>query len=118
MEHRPLWKTEKTASLVHALVAEFLVRESGGQSLITVTDIEVSPDRRRARVYLSVLPETMETRAVEFANRQKREVKEYVRTHSRMRAVPSLEFVLDQGEKNRQRIDELLHEDERETKSR
>ena len=81
--------------------------------MITVTDTQLSPDRKRALVFISVLPETMEARALEFVERQRNEIKDYIRSHSRMRAAPHLEFVIDTGEKNRQRIDQLLHEDQR-----
>lgn len=107
------WKTEKTTSLVKGLVAEFLGREAGAQSLITVTDMQLSGDRKRATVFISVLPPEMETRAMEFANRKRKEIKEYVQAHSRMRSAPHMEFVIDLGEKHRQRIDEILREEEK-----
>lgn len=110
------WKTEKTTSLVKELVAEFLGREAGAQSLITVTDLQMSSDRKRALVFLSIFPDAMAQRAIEFANRKRSEIKEHIRSKSRMRMAPHLEFVLDTGEKNRQRIDEILHEDQRERK--
>lgn len=110
------WKTEKTTSLVRSLVAEFLGREAGAQSLITVTDMQLTSDRKRALVFISVLPEAMEQRALEFVKRQESSIRDHVRKNSRMRAAPRLEFVIDTGEKNRQRIDELLHEDERRNK--
>lgn len=113
MINPPRYKTEKTASLVKNLVAEFLGRESAGPALITVTDMKVSNNRKNSLVFISVFPRDHEKRVLDFAMRKRTEITKYVREKSKMRAVPHLEFVIDEGEKNRQRVDELLHEEER-----
>ena len=113
MDTQPRWKTEKTASLVKGLVAEFLARESQGPGLITVTDIQMSNDRKSALVFLTVLPVEFEAPVLDFAKRKSGEIADYVRSKSRMRVIPFLNFVIDIGEKNRQRIDEILHKEER-----
>ena len=58
----------------------------------------------------TVFPETMEKTALEFAKRKRGELKQFVIDNSRIGFVPQLDFAIDLGEKNRQKIDQLLNE--------
>ena len=57
--------------------AMFFTRESNGTSLITVTRADVSPDLKNATVYISVLPESAEQKALEFAKRNRTRSEEH-----------------------------------------
>lgn len=103
-------KHEKTASLLKDLAGDFFARESSGPALVTVTHIELSPTRREAKVFLSVLPREHEAAVIGFSERHLRDFGEHIRSRSRMRLVPRFTFHIDEGEKHRQRIDELLNE--------
>jgi ribosome-binding factor A len=102
------WKKEKTISLIKRLAAEYLERAASEGALVTVTDATISPDRKRATIYLSVLPESEEKRVFESVKRKLSDIREYVGKHARMRVLPFIEVEIDEGEKNRQKIDELL----------
>lgn len=93
-------------TLQHA-AAEFLAREANRNALITVTRAEVSDDRKRGIIFITVLPESYEESAVEFANRNRTEFSKFFEKRVRGMRVPQVEFVIDRGEKNRQRLDEL-----------
>ncbi|OGZ13474.1 MAG: hypothetical protein A2942_01380 [Candidatus Lloydbacteria bacterium RIFCSPLOWO2_01_FULL_50_20] len=101
-------KEEKLLFHLKDLAGEFLNRHSNRTSLITVTNVILSPDLKRANILLSVLPKNSEHTAVLFANRLRPEFKEYLKKHSRMRVLPQVTFLPDLGEQNRQRIEELL----------
>jgi len=101
------FKTEKITELYRELAADFLQRESNGTSLITVTRVVLSPNKKSADILLSVLPEDKEEIALEFANRQIDDFIAYVKEKARLRSLPFFKFDLDKGEKNRQKIDEL-----------
>jgi len=90
------------------LAADFFARESNRESLITVTRADISPDLMSAMVYFSVFPETMEKGALDFAKRARTDFREYLKTKSVLKFLPSIDFALDYGEKNRQRVDEAL----------
>lgn len=92
--------------LVH-LAAEFIVRESNGTSLITATRAELTPKGERAIVYVSVFPDESTDTALDFLNRNADEFREYMKKNARTRELPRVEFALDEGERNRQRLDEL-----------
>jgi ribosome-binding factor A len=89
------------------LAGAFMARESNRQSLVTVTRAEMSRDLKTVTVYFSVLPEKYEGPALNFAKRKRADFREYLKEHSVLRYLPVVDFALDVGEKNRQKIDEL-----------
>lgn len=105
MEHR----NAKLLSLIKDVAAEYLSRNASGPALVTVTGTEESKDGKKIRILLSVLPTEFEDTLMGFTKRHTRDFQEYLVQKVRMRSIPSIEFAIDQGEKNRQRIDELLH---------
>ncbi len=100
-------KDQKVKEILRELAADFFSRTSNRQSLITVTDVELFSHGSRANILITVLPEDAEIKAVEFANRQLTDFREYVRDKSRISRIPFFEVKIDIGEKNRQRMDEL-----------
>ena len=94
-------------SLIKRLVAEFLLREIGNQSLVTVTNAVLSEDNKCATIFLTSYPEGQESNILLFSKRKAREIRHYIEEHARMGQIPFLEFEIDRGEKNRRRIDEL-----------
>ena len=101
-------RTDKVANLIKERAAEFLQRENNRTSLITVIHATVSPDLKRATVFISVLPDDKEKTALLFAKRKRKELREYLKEHMATKTVPFVDIEIDRGEKNRQRIDELL----------
>ncbi len=101
-------RQDKMRQLLREIVAKFFARESGPRSLITVTDVTISPDFKRATVYITTIPTSEEASAVEFAKRKRTELRDYIAATAKLRTLPVFEVKLDEGERNRQRIDELL----------
>lgn len=87
--------------------ADFFARESNRESLITVTRADVSPDLKNVKIYFTVLPEKFEEAALNFAKRNRTDFREYIKKHASLQRLPTIDFVIDDGEKNRQRIDDL-----------
>jgi ribosome-binding factor A len=101
---------EQAAQELAHLAGEFMAREARNPSasgLITVTRAELTPDFKNVIVFLSVLPQTFEREALAFAKRARSDFREYVKAHSFFHPVPLVDFEIDYGEKNRQRVDEL-----------
>jgi len=101
-------REEKVANLIKELSAVFLERESNLTSLLTVTSASISPDLKNATILITVLPEEKENEALEFAKRKRGDLREYLRENLKTKNIPFLDIALDRGEKNRQKIDELL----------
>jgi ribosome-binding factor A len=98
---------ERLQEALREAAAEFLSREAGRQSLVTVTRAQLSENNKRVTIYLTVLPESAEEKALGFANRSRREFAEYFESRTRGAKTPHVLFVIDRGEKSRQRLDEL-----------
>lgn len=100
----------QVAETIAHLAGEFLAREivnPAASGLITVTRAELAEHMKSVTVFLSVLPQTKEDEALKVAKRARSDFREYLKTHSRFHPVPTVDFELDYGEKNRQRIDDL-----------
>lgn len=103
-------RPEQTNESVAHLAAQFLSRESNRESLITVTRSDMSPDFKNVTIFLSILPESQAEKALAFAKRVRTDFREFLKQKTSMHPIPTVDFVLDLGEKNRQRIDELTRQ--------
>ena len=97
----------KMTEIIQQCAADFILRQASNQSLITVTRTELSSDQKTAIIYLSVIPTTEEQKALAFAKRERSAFRDYIKAKSAMQHIPTMDFQLDFGEKNRQRIDDL-----------
>ncbi len=103
-------RNEKVANKIKELSAEFLARENNRTSLITVTKADCSPDMKKATIYITVIPDNKEKTALEFAKRKRPELRDHLKKNLPIKVIPFVDIEIDIGEKNRQRIDELLKE--------
>jgi ribosome-binding factor A len=102
------YRSEKITNHIKELAATFIEREAGPTSLITVTRVLLSPDNKRAKIMISVLPREKEQAAYGFIRRNLGELRIHIKKGLKINPIPFLEVEIDEGEKNRQRIDELL----------
>jgi len=102
------FRSEKITNHVKELAALFIEKEAGPTSMITVTRVVLSPDNKRAKIMISVLPKEKEAAAYGFIRRNLGDLRKYVSKGLKINPVPFLEVAIDEGEKNRQRIEELL----------
>ncbi len=103
-------RNNKVANQIKELAAIFLGRENNKTSLITVIAATCSPDLKRATIFITVLPDSKEKTALEFAKRKRPELREYLKKNMPVKTIPFVDIAIDLGEKNRQKIDELLRE--------
>lgn len=103
-------RNEKVANFIKELSAQFLEHESNGTSLITVTSCNVSPDLKKATIFITVLPDEKEHDALDFAKRKRGDLRDHIKKNMQTKVIPFIDIELDYGEKNRQKIDELLRE--------
>lgn len=113
MSHR----IEQAASTLQRVISSVLARRIADPrivGMISVTRVEVSPDRRHAGVFVSILPEQYEQRAIKGLQQAAVHIQHLVRKEVAMRIVPHLEFKLDRTLKKQaeifQSIDRALGE--------
>lgn len=100
-------KEEKLKSAIKEVAAKFMQMESNGQSLITITNAEVSKDGKCVNILFTVLPEKKEADALDFSKRKRSEFRDFVKSELRLGRIPTFDFSIDYGEKHRQKIDKI-----------
>ena len=100
-------KRNRISEILNRLAAEIICDNTTSTSLITVTRVELSVTGKEAKVFFTTLPESQEDTALKFLERKTPEFKMYVRDNSRIGMVPHIDFKIDYGERNSQRLDEL-----------
>lgn len=111
MKQPTKFKDEKFASLLLQFAGEYFGIEANKDSLMTMTKAEVFNRGKRAIIFFTTLPREKEKQALEFAKRRSRDFRQFVMSKKSFGFVPKIDFAIDLGELNRQRIDELLNEE-------
>lgn len=104
------FRQEKVCSLLQNITASFISREFIGIPgvLISVIKIEISNDFKKAKIFVSIFPEGKEKEIFKLLKRKLGDLREYVKSRAKMKFLPFFEIEIDQGEKKRQKIEELL----------
>lgn len=101
-------KHASMTGILKELAAKFIQSEANPNPLITVTNIDLSPDWKRALVMITTIPDGREEDALIFLKRNATEMRHYFKKHGRMKHIPHLEFMIDAGERHRQHMDEIV----------
>ncbi len=100
-------KDERMREILRQAGASFLEYTSNKTSLITVTSVVLQDRGARAIFLVTVFPDDKEAEALEFLKRQRSDLRAFIEKETRLTRIPLVDFALDLGEKNRQRIDAL-----------
>ena len=103
-------RADRTSTIIAHEAAQFIEREAGRDSLITVTRAVPSSRGDRYTVFVSVLPDDKVRPALAFLSRQREAFSDHLKEHARLSPLPRIDFAIDSGERNRQRLDELSNE--------
>ena len=102
-------RNERIAEILRDMGARFLSINGNGSSLMTVTSVKLTRDEKRATIFFTVFPENFQKTALEFAKRKRGQFKKFVKENAKLGKIPQVDFEIDLGEKNRQKIDSLLN---------
>jgi ribosome-binding factor A len=93
--------------LILETASGWITRNGNRNSLITLTQAEPTADGKKLIIYYTVIPENQERAAHEFLTRHNDDIRNFVK--QKMKREPAwLRFVQDRGERNRERISDLL----------
>lgn len=98
---------QRLSSEIAEKVSQFINEQSNRQSLITITNVKVSNDDSVAVCYVSIIPDEQSSIGLAFLKRKTFELKQYLQKNTRWRRIPNIRFEIDDGEKNRQKIEEI-----------
>lgn len=100
----------KISALLKELAAKFIQLEANTDPMITVTNVDLSPDFKRIIIFVTTIPSNREPDAIIFLKRNATDMRNYMKKNARIKTVPHLEFMIDAGERHRQNMDELVKE--------
>lgn len=106
-------RPRRVAELVQAELSRLLIGEfqDAGTGLLTVTRVEMTPDLRLARVYLSVLgPPGAGEAVLERLEKTVGYIRRTLASRVKLKYNPELFFLLDPGAEHQERIDRLIKE--------
>ena len=101
---------DRVVSLIKELAATFIQQEANTNPLITITNVNTSPDYRNVTIFFTTIPDGRELDAEIFLKRNARELRQYIKKKSNLKIIPHLDFAVDVGERHRQHIDEIARE--------
>ena len=82
-------RQEQLAEIVKQHASVFVGQETNTMSLITFTRATISNDLKRETLYVSILPLSKENEAIDFLNRKKTDLRNYLKSHmKKARIIP------------------------------
>lgn len=105
-------RQEKVNSLLKTLIANFSASNlKTVDALVSILKIETSKDLKQAKVTISILPEEKAEEIFIWFEKNKKQIKKHLSKNLKMKFLPDLKFEIDQAEKARRRIEEILKKD-------
>ncbi len=106
-------RQKKVARLLQREIGEIFqneIRNIIGKAFVTVTDVSITPDFSKARVYLSMLMTENSQELIEKINHRKSEIRGKLghRVGHQMRIVPDVLYILDEIQEEARRLDALI----------
>ena len=114
-------RAERTADTLKEEIAQIVgyELEDPRLTMVTVTDVRLSADKKAARVYVTVVgDEKQHKEALAALKRAAPYVRKQLGLSLNLPRTPEIHFVRDRVEEEGERVDQLLHEIEREWESK
>jgi len=104
-------RIQKLNELLRQEISNLLLREVDfGNTLVTITKVEASPDLRQARIKISVMPTEQNERVLHILERNIFHLQQLLNKKLTMKIVPKIKFEIDKAEIKAQQIEKLLQE--------
>lgn len=85
-------------------------------SMVTIANVDTSPDLQHAVVYISIIPDAKIKEVLAILSRNIFKAQQGINARLRMRPIPKIEWAQDQSTSNVLRVGELLEKIEKEQK--
>lgn len=102
-------RIQRVNELLRKEMSQLLLKEIDfDQSMVTITEVDTSPDLRQAKIKISVLPEKSTEAVLKRLEKNIFDLQQQLNKKLNMRPVPKLRFVIDKASIKEQRVEELL----------
>lgn len=113
-EQQPQRRVHRVENEVRECIASLLIGGGGRvplRGLVTLTRVEMPPDLKSARVYVSILGSDEDReKSIENLNQYTRIIQSHIAKELKLRFCPKLMFYLDTGLDKALKIEKILHE--------
>ena len=108
----PYKRSQRVGDLIREEVADIIMYRLKDPRIgfVTVTGVDMSPDMKNARVYVSILKEEDRELTLEILNSSKSFIRSLLSKRLRMKFIPTVEFRFDTSIEYGYKIDKLLKE--------
>ena len=106
-------RQQKFSRLIQKELSDVFQRDKRGildNTLISITDVKVSPDLGVATIFISMMLVKEKSKLLDKLNANKKEIRKALgeRIGKQVRVVPEIIFSIDETEENAQRIEDLI----------
>jgi len=111
-------RAKRVAIRIREEISDVLLRRVRDPRIgfVTITDVDVSPDLRQAKIYYSIVgSEAERDQAAEGLNSARGFIKRELASRLQLKFMPDIEFAYDRSLEYGQKIDSLLRNIQRET---
>jgi ribosome-binding factor A len=103
-------RIERVRELIKREIAMIVARDVGIKDvLLTITRVEISPDVQYADIYITTIPKDATEHALRQLTHHVVSIQQTLNKRLRMRPVPKIRFLIDEGEQEAAQIDEIIH---------
>ena len=103
-------RTEQVSKLLRQEINNILIKdfEPPAGTLISVADVTVAPDLKKATAYLSVIPENKIGSSLEIIKKFGRHIQHQINHTLKMQIIPQIEWKIDERSIKYQKIEDAL----------
>ncbi|OGW23985.1 MAG: ribosome-binding factor A [Nitrospirae bacterium GWC2_42_7] len=108
----PYKRSQRVSDLIREEIAEIVMYKLKDPRIgfLTITGVDMSPDLKHARVFVSILKEDEREMTLEILNSAKAFIRSILSKRLKMKFIPVVEFKLDASIEYGYKIDKLLKE--------
>jgi ribosome-binding factor A len=108
----PYKRSQRVSDLIREEIAEIVMYKLKDPRVgfVTITGVDMSPDLKQARVFVSILKEDEREMTLEILNSAKAFIRSILSKRLKMKFIPVVEFKLDASIEYGYKIDRLLKE--------
>lgn len=105
----PSYRLAQVQSVIHQYLAQEINQLlPGDDSLVTVRHVDVCPDLRAARVWVTVSPVKNKADIINLLNQHRSQIQSNIGHRHRFKYTPVLRFNFDEGQDLEDRINQLI----------
>jgi ribosome-binding factor A len=108
----PYKRSDRVSDLIREEVADIIMYKLKDPRIgfVTVTGVDLSPDLKLAKVYVSILKEDERAQTLDILNSSRHFIRSLLTKRLKMKIIPTIEFRLDTSIEYGFKIDKLLKE--------